>query len=62
MVPATIGERLDGAIADLSRLAVLAPFALGGAGATPEIAAAVGAQLLLGDPVTAAERITLPQR
>ena len=62
VVTATTGERFDGAIADLSRLAVLGPLALGGAGATPEIAAAVGAQLLLGDPVTAAERITLPER
>ena len=62
VVTATTGERFDGVIADLSRLAVLAPLALAGAGATPEIAAAVGAQLLLGDPVTAAERMPVPER
>jgi len=62
VVTATTGERFDGVIADLSRLAVVAPLALGGAGATPEIAAAVGAQLLLGDPVTAAERVAAPER
>jgi MerR family transcriptional regulator, light-induced transcriptional regulator len=62
VVTATTGERFDDVIADLSRLAVLAPLALGGAGATPEIAAAIGAQLLLGDPVTAAERIAVPER
>lgn len=62
VVTATTGERFEGVIAHLSRLAVLAPLALGGAGATPEIAATVGAQLLLGDPVTAAERMPVPER
>jgi MerR family transcriptional regulator, light-induced transcriptional regulator len=62
VVTATTGERFDGVVADLSRLAVLAPLAIGGAGATPEIAAAVGAQLLVGDPVTAAERMPVPER
>jgi DNA-binding transcriptional MerR regulator len=62
VVTATTGTRFDGTTADLSRLAVIAPLALGGAGATPEIAAAVGAQLLLSDPVTAAEHIAVPGR
>jgi MerR family transcriptional regulator, light-induced transcriptional regulator len=62
VVTATTSERFEGVVAGLSRLAVLAPLALGGAGATPEIAAAVGAQLLAGDPVTAAERMPVPER
>ena len=42
--------------ADLAHLAAVAPLALAGAGASPDIADAVGARLLTGDPVTAAEQ------
>ena len=42
--------------AQLTALAQHAPLALAGAGATPQIAAAVGARLMAGDPVTEAER------
>lgn len=41
----------------LDRLAGAAPLLLAGAGATPELAAAVGARLPDGDPVTAASAI-----
>jgi DNA-binding transcriptional MerR regulator len=42
--------------ADLAHLAAVAPLALAGAGASPAIANAVGARLLIGDPVTAAQQ------
>ena len=45
----------------LTALAQRAPLALAGAGATPQIAAAVGARLLTGDPVTEAENIEWPR-
>jgi hypothetical protein len=45
------------AIADLARTA---PVALGGAGATAELAARTGARLLDTDPVTAAQRLPTP--
>jgi hypothetical protein len=45
----------------LTALAQRAPLALAGAGATPQIAAAVGARLLTGDPVTEAERAGWPR-
>jgi MerR family transcriptional regulator, light-induced transcriptional regulator len=48
-------ERFDDAKQGLSRLARLAPLAIAGSGATEAIARAVGAKLLSGDPVTAAE-------
>jgi hypothetical protein len=35
--------------------------ALAGAGATPQVAAAVGARLMAGDPVTGAERAGRPR-
>jgi methanogenic corrinoid protein MtbC1 len=60
VVAATAADRFDGLAGDLSRLAALAPLALAGAGATEEIAAAVGARLLSGDPVTAAEALPVP--
>jgi DNA-binding transcriptional MerR regulator len=53
---ATTRERFDPLFEDLSRLVGLAPVAIGGAGATPALADAVGAHLLTGDPVTAAEQ------
>jgi DNA-binding transcriptional MerR regulator len=53
-------ERLAGLGEDLARLAGTVPLALAGAGATAEVAAAVGARHLAGDPVTAARRLTGP--
>ena len=51
----------EGLAAQLTELAQRAPLALAGAGATPQLAAAVGALLLCGDPVTAAENVGWPQ-
>jgi MerR family transcriptional regulator, light-induced transcriptional regulator len=61
VVAATLPENLEPLAAQLTALARHAPLALAGAGATPEIAAAVGARLLTGDPVTAAENIEWPR-
>jgi MerR family transcriptional regulator, light-induced transcriptional regulator len=47
--------------AQLTELARRAPLALAGAGAAPRLAAAVGARLLDGDPVTAAENVRWPR-
>ena len=54
-------ENLEPLAAQLTALAQRAPLALAGAGITPEIAAAVGARLLTGDPVTEAENADWPQ-
>ena len=56
VVAATVPERLVAIDADLAQLADVAPLALGGAGASPELAMEVGAHLLVGDPVTAAQQ------
>ena len=56
VVAATVPERLVAIDADLAQLADVAPLALGGAGASPELAMEVGAHLLMGDPVTAAQQ------
>ena len=56
VVAATAPERLAAIGADLTHLAAVAPLALAGAGASPAVADAVGAELLTGDPVTAAEQ------
>jgi MerR family transcriptional regulator, light-induced transcriptional regulator len=57
VVVAAVEPQLLRAIhADLAHLAAAAPLALAGAGASPDIANAVGARLLTGDPVTAAEQ------
>jgi MerR family transcriptional regulator, light-induced transcriptional regulator len=61
VLAATLPENLEPHVAQLTALARRAPLALAGAGATPEIAAAVGARLLTGDPVTAAENIEWPR-
>jgi DNA-binding transcriptional MerR regulator len=58
----TLPEALRPLTAQLAALAQRAPLALAGAAATPEIAAAVGARLLGGDPVTAAESVSWPRR
>jgi MerR family transcriptional regulator, light-induced transcriptional regulator len=57
----TVPENLEPLAAQLTALARRAPLALAGAGITPEIAAAVGARLLTGDPVTEAENADWPQ-
>jgi methanogenic corrinoid protein MtbC1 len=56
VVAATVPDRLTAIRSDLAQLAAVAPLALAGAGASPEIADAVDARLLSGDPVTEAER------
>jgi MerR family transcriptional regulator, light-induced transcriptional regulator len=55
VVAAVTADRLDDVRTQLARLAGIAPLALAGAGATQLIADQVGARLLTGDPVTAAE-------
>ena len=57
VITATAGQRLRAAKAELAELAREVPVALAGAGASPRLAREVGATLLEGDPVTAAERI-----
>jgi len=61
VIAATLPVTLRPLAAQLTALAQRAPLALAGAGATPEIAAAVGARLLTGDPVTEAENIEWPR-
>jgi MerR family transcriptional regulator, light-induced transcriptional regulator len=61
VLAATLPETLGPLAAQLTALAKRAPLALAGAGATPEIASTVGARLLTGDPVTAAENIQWPR-
>ena len=47
--------RFTAVVAELTRLADMVPLVLAGAGSTKELASSVGARLLSGDPVTAAE-------
>ena len=61
VLAATLPENLEPHAAQLTALARRAPLALAGAGAAPQIADAVGARLLTGDPVTEAENIQWPQ-
>jgi MerR family transcriptional regulator, light-induced transcriptional regulator len=61
VLAATLPESLETLAPQLTALAQHAPLALAGAGATPELADAVGARLLAGDPVTEAENIEWPQ-
>jgi len=53
----TLPDALEPLRPQLASLARCAPLAFAGAGATPEIAAAVGARLMPADPVTEAEQI-----
>lgn len=57
VLAATVTLRLTDVRTELAQAARLAPLALAGAGATPELAAEVGAQLLADDPVTAVSRL-----
>ncbi len=60
VLAATLPGNLDALAPQLTALAERAPLALAGAGATPDLAAAVGARLLTGDPVTEAENVGWP--
>jgi MerR family transcriptional regulator, light-induced transcriptional regulator len=57
VLAATTRERFVAVVPELSRLAAMAPLALAGAGATKDLAQSIGARLLTGDPVTAAEHL-----
>jgi MerR family transcriptional regulator, light-induced transcriptional regulator len=61
VLTATRTPTFEALAAQLTELAGRAPLALAGAGATPQLAAAVGARLLDGDPVTAAENVRWPR-
>jgi DNA-binding transcriptional MerR regulator len=56
VVAATTTDRFAAILDDLARLAAVAPLALAGAGATQDMADEMGARLLSGDPVTAAQQ------
>jgi len=61
VLAATRPETLEPLRAQLATLARHAPLALAGDGATPQIATAVGARLMAGDPVTETERAGWPR-
>jgi MerR family transcriptional regulator, light-induced transcriptional regulator len=61
VLAATRPETLEPLRAQLATLARHAPLALAGDGATQQIATAVGARLMPGDPVTEAERAEWPR-
>jgi DNA-binding transcriptional MerR regulator len=61
VLAATLPENLEPLTTQLTALARRAPLALAGPGATPQIASAVGARLLTGDPVTEAENVVWPR-
>jgi MerR family transcriptional regulator, light-induced transcriptional regulator len=56
VLAATTTERFTGIARELALLAEKVPVAVAGAGATTALAETTGAQLLVGDPVTAAEQ------
>ena len=57
VLAATTPQRFAEAVPELSRLAGMAPLALAGAGATRDLADAIGARVLTQDPVTAARHV-----
>jgi DNA-binding transcriptional MerR regulator len=61
VLAATRPQTLEPLAAQLTELARHAPLALAGAGARPQLATAVQARLLGGDPVTAAENVGWPR-
>ena len=61
VLAATRPEALESLRPELTALARRAPLALAGVGATPQIASAVGARLMAGDPVTEAEQAGWPR-
>lgn len=62
VIAVTRSQALEPLRAELSDLARRVPLTLAGSGATAQIADAVGARLLAGDPVTEAERAEWPRR
>jgi len=58
VVAATARKRLSSIAGELQALATVAPLALAGAGADAALAKRVGARVLEGDPVSAAEALT----
>jgi len=61
VLAATLRGALEPLTTELAALARTAPLALAGAGAAPQLAAAVGARRLASDPVTAAETMGWPR-
>jgi DNA-binding transcriptional MerR regulator/methylmalonyl-CoA mutase cobalamin-binding subunit len=59
VLAATTEEHFVDSLTELQRLAELAPLAIAGVGATRPIADQLGARLLIGDPITAAEHEAL---
>lgn len=57
VLSATMSERFGQVVPELVRLAGIATLALGGEGATKELADATGARLITGDPVTSAQQL-----
>jgi len=57
VLAATTQDHFAAAMPELEQLAALAPLALAGAGATQDLARDLGARLLTGNPVTAAEHL-----
>jgi methanogenic corrinoid protein MtbC1 len=57
VLAATLPGTLEPLAAQLTALAEVAPLMLAGAAVVPQLAAAAGARLLAGDPVTAAENV-----
>jgi DNA-binding transcriptional MerR regulator len=57
VLAAVAAERYQPHVADLTRLAAAVSLGLAGAGATPALAAATGAQLMAGDPVAEAQQV-----
>jgi MerR family transcriptional regulator, light-induced transcriptional regulator len=57
VLAATTPERFAAVVPELSSRAAMAPLAIAGAGATKDLAHSIGARLLTGDPVTAAEHV-----
>ena len=57
ILAATTPEPFTSSLAELSQLAAMAPLVVAGAGATQQLADAIGARLLTEDPVTAAQHL-----
>lgn len=58
VLAATTPDRFEAVVRELAELAGIARVLLAGEGATKQLAQRIGAQLLAGDPVTAAEQVT----
>ncbi|OLS97513.1 hypothetical protein BJF90_10370 [Pseudonocardia sp. CNS-004] len=62
VLAAVDAQRFRQAMPDLGTLSRAVPLRLAGAGATREVADAIGATILAGDPVTEAQRLVPPNR